>query len=89
MSRRAKRPARKTAKAATEPTGSGVDRAPVRMNPAFEDEDCFRNILSCCDAKSLFRGASVSTRLHRIVLGAIQLKITGTLKTLIGGPDTK
>ena len=79
---------KKRAKAAAEPTGSGVDSAPVRMNPAFEDEDCFRNILSFCDAKSLFRVASVSTRLHRIVLNAIQLKITGTLKTLIGGPNT-
>ena len=79
---------KKRAKAAAEPTGSGVDSAPVRMNPAFEDEDCFRNILSFCDAKSLFRVASVSTRLHRVVLSAIQLKITGTLKTLIGGPDT-
>ena len=45
-------------------------------------------ILSLCDAKSLFRVASVSTRLPRTVLGAIQLKITGTLKQLIGGPNT-
>ena len=88
MSRRAKKPARKKATAATEPTGSGADKAPVLMNPAFEDQDCFRSILSFCDAKSLFRVASVSGRLHRIVLNAIQLKITGTLKTLIGGPNT-
>ena len=79
---------KKRAKAATEPTGSGADKAPVLMNPAFEDQDCFRSILSFCDAKSLFRVASVSGRLHRIVLNAIQLKITGTLKTLIGGPNT-
>ena len=88
MSRRAKKPARKKRAKAATPTGSGADRGPVRMNPAFEDEDCFRTILSLCDAKSLFRVASVSTRLHRTVLGAIQLKITGTLKQLIGGPNT-
>ena len=99
----AKKPARKQVKAATktrkkrakaarEPTRSRVDREGrvhiVRMNFAFEDMDCFCNIFSFGDAKSLFRMASVSARMHRLVLGAIQRKITGTLKTLIGGPNT-